>query len=108
MPNFISIKKKIQKFNKSITVDGDKSLSIRWVLFSSIASGVSEGKNLLMSEDVLASIEVIKKLGIKVVKKKNSCKIYGEGINGYKYRNNLSLNAKNSGTLCKFSNEKKA
>ncbi len=99
MPNFISIKKKIQKFNKSITVDGDKSLSIRWVLFSSIASGVSEGKNLLMSEDVLASIEVIKKLGIKVVKKKNSFKIYGEGINGYKYRNNLSLNAKNSGTL---------
>ena len=69
MPNFISIKKKIKKFNKNIKVDGDKSLSIRWVLFSSIANGVSKGKNLLMSEDVLASIEVIKKLGIKVKKK---------------------------------------
>ena len=99
MPNFISIKKKIKSFNKDITVDGDKSLSIRWVLFSSIASGVSEAKNLLMSEDVLASLDVIKKLGIKVIKKHNLCKIYGKGINGYKYRNNLVLNAKNSGTL---------
>ena len=99
MPNFISIKKKIKSFDKDITVDGDKSLSIRWVLFSSIASGVSEAKNLLMSEDVLASLELIKKLGIKVIKRNNSCKIYGKGINGYKYRNNLILNAKNSGTL---------
>ena len=70
MSNFISIKKKINRFNKIITVDGDKSLSIRWVLFSSIATGISEAKNLLMSEDVLASIDVIKKLGIKVKKKK--------------------------------------
>tara|TARA_B100000003_G_C10913100_1_gene364058 strand:- start:175 stop:1494 length:1320 start_codon:yes stop_codon:yes gene_type:complete len=99
MPNFISIKKKIKKFNKIITVDGDKSLSIRWVLFSSIATGISEAKNLLMSEDVLASIDVIKKLGIKVKKKDNSLKIYGKGIDGYKYRKNLVLNAKNSGTL---------
>ena len=76
-----------------------KVLSIRWVLFSSIASGVSEAKNLLMSEDVLASINVIKKLGIKVIKKKKNCRIYGNGIDGYKYKNNLKLNAKNSGTL---------
>ena len=82
MPNFISIKKKIKRFNKNITVDGNNSLSIRWVLFSSIASGVSEAKNLLMSEDVLAAIDVIKKLGIKVIKKKNNCKIYGNGIDG--------------------------
>jgi len=99
MPNFISINKKIKKFNQNINVDGDKSLSIRWVLFSSIASGVSEAKNLLMSEDVLASINVIKKLGIKVVRKNNNCKIYGKGIDGFNYKNNLVLNAENSGTL---------
>ena len=99
MSNFISIKKKIKSFNKIISVDGDKSLSIRWVLFSSIASGVSEAKNLLMSEDVLASINVIKKLGIKVTKSNKYCKIYGKGINGFKYKDNLTLNAKNSGTL---------
>ena len=79
---------------------GDKSISIRWVLFSSLANGISKAKNLLMSEDVFAAINAIKKLGIKVkIKKKNECKIYGKGINGYKYKKNLTINAKNSGTL---------
>ncbi len=99
MPNSIKIRKKIKKFDKEILVNGDKSLSIRWVLFSSIASGISEAKNLLLSEDVLAAIKLIRKLGIKVILKKNSCKIYGKGIDGYKYSNNLRLNAENSGTL---------
>tara|TARA_B100000963_G_scaffold348186_1_gene355412 strand:+ start:478 stop:1797 length:1320 start_codon:yes stop_codon:yes gene_type:complete len=99
MSNFVLIKKEIKNFNKVISVSGDKSISIRWVLFSSLASGVSEAKNLLMSEDVIAAINLIKKLGIKVKIKKNLCKIYGEGFNGYKYKNNLTLDAKNSGTL---------
>ena len=99
MPNKIILKKKISKFNKKIFIPGDKSISIRWVLISSIADGVSKAKNLLMSEDVLASIEAIKKLGVRVVVKKNICKIYGVGIKGYKYKKNLVINAKNSGTL---------
>jgi len=99
MSKIISINKKIGDFNKTITVPGDKSLSIRWVLFSSLARGTSKEKNLLMSEDVLAAIEAVKKLGIKVITKKKECKIYGKGINGYKYKKNLTLNAQNSGTL---------
>lgn len=99
MSNSLIIKEKLKKFNKTITVSGDKSLSIRWVLFSSIANGTSKAENLLMSEDVLAAIDTIKKLGIKVILNKNICKIYGKGINGYKYKKNLILNAKNSGTL---------
>ena len=72
MPNIVEIKRKIGKFNKTITVPGDKSLSIRWVLFASLANGKSKAQNLLLSEDVLAAIEAIKKLGIKVnIKKKN-------------------------------------
>ena len=66
MSNKILIKNKIRSFNKKIEVSGDKSLSIRWVLFSSLASGISKAKNLLMSEDVIAALETIKKLGIKV------------------------------------------
>ena len=99
MSKIILINKKIRKFNQSIKVSGDKSLSIRWVLFSSIANGVSTAKNLLMSEDVIAAIKTIKKLGIKVYINKNICKIYGAGINGYKYIKNLKINAQNSGTL---------
>ena len=99
MTNAIIVKKKIENFNKKIFIPGDKSLSIRWVLFSSIATGISKAKNLLLSEDVLAAIDAIKKLGIKVNNNKNNCEIYGKGINGYRYKKNLVVNAKNSGTL---------
>ena len=95
----IIIKNKIKKFNKQIQVSGDKSLSIRWVLLASQAFGKSKGYNLLMSEDVLAAIDSIKRLGIKVSIKKNYCEIFGNGINGFKYNKNLTINAKNSGTL---------
>ena len=99
MSSPIIIKKKIKNFDKEIFVSGDKSISIRWVLFASLANGNSKAKNLLISEDVKAAIKTIRKLGIKVDLKNNICKIYGKGIDGYKYKNNLTLNAENSGTL---------
>ena len=99
MSNSLIIKNKVKSFKKIIYVSGDKSLSIRWVLFSSLAEGVSKSKNLLLSEDVLAAIQAIKKLGIKVKFENNICIIYGKGIDGYKYKKNLTINAKNSGTL---------
>ena len=61
MSKIISVNQKIGNFKKVIRVPGDKSLSIRWVLFSSLANGKSKAKNLLMSEDVLAAIKIIKK-----------------------------------------------
>jgi len=88
MPKTLAIKDKIKKFNKQIQVSGDKSLSIRWVLLASQAIGKSKGYNLLMSEDVLAAIDSIKKLGIEVEVKKNYCEIIGNGINGFKYKKN--------------------
>ena len=99
MPNKIILKKKISEFNEKIFIPGDKSISIRWVLISSIADGVSKAKNLLMSEDVLAAIRAVRNLGVKVVINKNICKIHGVGIKGLKYKKNLVIDAKNSGTL---------
>ena len=98
MSTVFKISKKILPFNKIIRVEGDKSLSIRWVLFSAIADGVSSSQNLLNSEDVLASINMIKKLGIHVKISKSKCKIYGKGINGFKFKPGINLNAENSGT----------
>jgi len=43
----IEITKKIKSFKKSIDVSGDKSLSIRWVLFASLADGVSKAQKKL-------------------------------------------------------------
>ncbi len=99
MPNSIIIKDKIDNFKKVISVSGDKSLSLRWVLLSSLASGVSYAKNLLLSEDVMAAIRAIKILGIKSKISKNGTKIFGKGIEGYSYKKNIIINAKNSGTL---------
>tara|TARA_B100000214_G_scaffold250606_1_gene184178 strand:+ start:369 stop:1688 length:1320 start_codon:yes stop_codon:yes gene_type:complete len=99
MPNKIIFKKKIENFNKKISIPGDKSLSIRWVLISSLSKGISTAQNLLMSKDVLAAIQTVKKLGVKVVFNNQTCKIFGVGINGYKYKKNIVINAKNSGTL---------
>ena len=89
MPNLFRLKKKINSFNKTITVSGDKSISIRWVLFSSLADGISSAQNLLLSDDVLTAINAIKKLGIKVRFNKKRCIIYGKGINGYCFKKNI-------------------
>ena len=99
MSNKIVLKKKISSFSKKISIPGDKSISIRWVLISSLANGISKAKNLLMSEDVIASIQAIRRLGVKVMVKNDICKIYGVGVRGYKYKKNVVIDAKNSGTL---------
>ena len=87
---------------KSIIVDGDKSLSIRFVLFSSLSQGLCSATNLLNSEDVKSTINIIKKLGIKIKSKNKKYEIYGKGLFGYKFKKNLILNAGNSGTTARL------
>ena len=95
----IYISKIIKKFKKKIKVSGDKSLSIRWALMASQAIGKSRAYNLLKSEDVLSTLNCLKKLGVKIKISKNFCEIVGLGLNGFRYKNNLILDAGNSGTL---------
>ena len=95
----VFINKKIKKFKKKITISGDKSLSIRWALMASQATGKSKAYNLLNSEDVLCTINCLKKLGTKISLKKNCCEIIGLGLNSFAFKKNLTLNAGNSGTL---------
>ena len=99
MGNIVKINSTIKSFNKNVSIEGDKSLSIRWALLASQANGKSKSFNLLRSEDVISTLKCLKKLGIKIKLLKDSCEITGNGLNGYKFRNNLILNAGNSGTL---------
>ena len=99
MSNFVKINNKISRYNKKLLIDGDKSLSIRWALLSSQSLKKSKASNLLLSEDVLSSLNCLKKLGVKIKISKNFCEIVGLGLNGFKYKDNLVLNAGNSGTL---------
>ena len=97
--SFIKIKKKIKKYNKNLITVGDKSLSIRWALLASQSLYKSRSYNLLISEDVINTLSCLKKLGVKIKLTKRFCEIYGVGLNGFKYKKKLSLNAGNSGTL---------
>ena len=97
--HLVKIKNKIERFNKILSIEGDKSLSIRWALIASQSNSKSRSINLLLSEDVLNTLKCLKKLGVKVKISKNFCEINGVGLNGFKYKKNLVLNAGNSGTL---------
>ena len=99
MKNLVKIFKTIRPYNKSIQIDGDKSLSIRWALLASQAKGKSKSSNLLRSEDVLNTLECLKKLGVKIKLSKNYCVMYGKGLNKFKYEKKITLDAGNSGTL---------
>ena len=99
MSNFFLNKVKIKPFDATLKIEGDKSLSIRWALLASQASGKSCAKNILKSEDVLNTFKCLKKLGVKVKLTKNKCEIKGLGINNYKYKKKITLDAGNSGTL---------
>ena len=99
MKNSVEISEIIKPYSKTLEIEGDKSLSIRWALLASQSSGKSKSFNLLKSEDVMDTLKCLRKLGIKINLYKNSCEIFGKGINGFKYKKKLVLNAGNSGTL---------
>ena len=102
MKNILKISNTISPFKKEINIEGDKSISIRWALLASQANGKSISYNLLKSEDVIDTLNCLKKLGIKIKLSKKSCQIFGQGINGFNYNKKIILNAGNSGTLARL------
>ena len=84
----------------TVQVIGDKSISHRAILFSALAEGTSVIKNLLISEDTKASLEIVEQMGVDV-KIQDKVSITGQGINGLKKPKN-ELNAKNSGTTARL------
>ena len=102
MSSRIKINNIIEPFNKILEIEGDKSLSIRFALLASQSDKKSKATNLLKSEDVLTTLNCLRKLGVKIKFKKKICEINGLGLNGYKYKKNITLNAGNSGTLARL------
>ncbi len=96
------IKNTLNSYKKTISIDGDKSISIRSLLLGSQAYGKTFIKNILLSEDIINSIKCLKKLGIKIFLNKKNCYVYGRGLNGFEYKKNIVLNAGNSGTFARL------
>ena len=99
----LTIKDKILPYNKTISVDADKSISIRSFLIGAISKNISKAYNVLESDDVLSTIKCLKKLGVKILKKKpGKYLIYGKGLGSFYAKKNTELFFGNSGTLARL------
>jgi len=99
----LSISKPIKPYNKTISIDSDKSISIRSFLIGAISHNISDIKNVLESDDIYACINVLKKLGVIIdkVKAKNYL-VYGKGLGSFYAKKNTILDCSNSGTTARL------
>ena len=65
-----------------ITIPGDKSISHRSIILSSLAEGTSKIYGLLEGADCLTTIEVFRNMGIKIVNEEGVYCIEGNGLRG--------------------------
>ena len=65
-------------------VPGDKSISHRALIITSMCIGQSKIKGLLESEDVFATMNALKKLGVKILKSNEYWLVNGVGLFGFK------------------------
>ncbi len=88
---------KSSNLSGDINVPGDKSISHRALIIGSLVTGKVKIKNLLESDDVIATLEALKTLGIKINKNKNIWQVFGNGI-GNLHGSDYRLDMGNSGT----------
>lgn len=86
----------------SIFVPGDKSISHRAIMLASLAKGTSYVSGLLESEDVVATINAFKAMGVEIEKQAdNRYRIEGVGLNGLKSPTKI-LDMGNAGTAMRL------
>lgn len=84
-----------------IQVPGDKSISHRAVMFSSIANGVTTVENFLDGEDCLSTINCFQSLGVNIEQDGSNVTIYGNGLEGLQEPKEI-LDVGNSGTTARL------
>ena len=85
-----------------VNIVGDKSISHRALILSSLASGKSILSNVLISGDTKATINIFKNLGVEINEiSNNRLEIHGVGLNGLN-ESKEPLNALNSGTTARL------
>jgi len=92
---------KIKSINGTLYLSGDKSISHRTLLISSLASGNSEIKNLSNSDDVKSTMSCLASLGINFEHSAKKITVFGNGYKGYK-QPAKPIYAGNSGTTARF------
>ena len=88
---------KSKNLKGQVTIPGDKSISHRSIILSSLAEGTSEISGFLKGEDCLATLNSFKKMGVKIEEEDEKISVHGVGLHGLK-KPNENLYLGNSGT----------
>jgi len=88
---------KSSKVKGEIKVGGDKSITHRALILGSIAEGTTTLKDYSKCDDCMSTLEIMKKLGITILRNEARVRIEGKGLNGLKESTDV-LNCNNSGT----------
>ncbi|HEL0720041.1 3-phosphoshikimate 1-carboxyvinyltransferase [Streptococcus equi subsp. zooepidemicus] len=93
----MKLKTKAKALRGRLRVPGDKSISHRAVIFGAIAEGQTVIHGLLRGQDVLATIQALRDLGVSIYEAADSLIIEGRGFKGLKPAQK-PLDMGNSGT----------
>ncbi|MGL5650184.1 MAG: 3-phosphoshikimate 1-carboxyvinyltransferase [Paraclostridium sp.] len=85
----------------TVELIGDKSISHRAIMFSSIAKGTTRIKNFLMGQDCLSTIDCFRKMGVDIDINDKEVIVNGVGLRGLKKPNEI-LDVGNSGTTIRL------
>ncbi len=86
----------------TLIVPGDKSISHRSVIFGAVAEGVTQVQGLLLGEDVLATVEAFRQMGVRIDLDDNGAgEIHGVGKAGLTPPK-AALDMGNSGTAMRL------
>lgn len=80
---------------------GDKSISHRALILGAIAEGVTEIDGFLAAEDCLATINCLRKLGVKIEHSGDAARVFGVGLHGLQKPTD-ALYVGNSGTTLRL------
>ena len=97
----VQIFNKVNKVTGTLSLSGDKSISHRALLISSLAEGKSNLKNLSNSDDVKSTISCLQALGIEIKPSESELTVSGRGYKGYRQPLN-PLDCGNSGTTARL------
>ena len=78
------ISKKSEGLSGTAKIPGDKSISHRALIISSMSIGISKITGLLESDDVFSTMIALKKLGVKIEHSNETYIVEGLGIAGFK------------------------
>ena len=92
---------KADKLVGELSPPPSKSVLHRYIIVSSLAKGISKIENISFSEDIIATIEAMKKLGAKIEQKENYLLI--DGSDTFKNLNeNIEIDCNESGSTLRF------